>query len=498
VNLSTAKAMERAREVGIRKVVGAEHTQLIRQFMFESFLLNGIAALLAVFIIALLLPYFNQLTGKPLSTVLWNNLDFWLMLGGLFVLGTVLSGLYPAFVLSSFKPVTVLKGNYSKSSGGTSLRKVLVITQFAASVILIIGTFTVYKQLQYMRSQDIGMNIDQTLVVVGPKMVDNDKKWEIFRTFKTEVLRQPAIKQMTVSTNVPGKEIWSANRGFRLNTAPEKEITIYNIGVDYDFIKTFGLKQLAGRSFSEAYGTDREEAILLNETASKSLGFATPKEAVQQKVVFQGDTLTVIGVINNYHQESLKNNLDPVIFTLGTSYNNFYSLKLSTDNLDKTIASIQTKYAQFFPDDPFEYFFLDEFFNQQYREDQQLGQVFALFAGLAIFVACLGLFGLASFTISRRTKEIGVRKVLGAPISTIVYLLSKDFIRLVLLSFIIALPVGYYAIYYWLQNYAFRIGISWELFVLPGMLILLIALLTVSIQTIKAASVNPVKSLRSE
>jgi putative ABC transport system permease protein len=206
----------------------------------------------------------------------------------------------------------------------------------------------------------------------------------------------------------------------------------------------------------------------------------------------------VIGVINNYHQESLKNNLDPVIFTLGTSYNNFYSLKLSTDNLDKTIASIQTKYAQFFPDDPFEYFFLDEFFNQQYREDQQLGQVFALFAGLAIFVACLGLFGLASFTISRRTKEIGVRKVLGAPISTIVYLLSKDFIRLVLLSFIIALPVGYYAIYYWLQNYAFRIGISWELFVLPGMLILLIALLTVSIQTIKAASVNPVKSLRSE
>jgi len=494
INLSTARSVRRAKEVGIRKVVGAGRGQLIRQFLFESLVINLLAAGFSALLLSIALPYFSELTGKPLSGQLWNIGGYWLTFATVFVAGTLLSAIYPAFIMSSFKPLTVIKG-YAKTSRGQALRKTLVTVQFVATVFLLIGTFTVYRQLQYMRGQDLGMNISQTLVINGPKMSGAN---ETYKAFKNEILQLPAVRKLTRSSNVPGKEIWSANPAYLLSADPETGIAMNEVDLDEDFVDAFQIQMRSGRNLSEANLADVDDGILLNETASQSLGFPKPADALDKQVVFRGDTLRVKGVIKNYHQESLKTNIDPIIFKLGTAYTSFYSLKVNVSDLDRTIAAIAHKYQSFFPDDPFEFFFLDDLFNRQYQSDQQLGQIFLWFACLAILVACLGLFGLASFTIAQRTKEVGIRKVLGASMSGIIMLLSKDFLKLVVLAFVIAMPLAWYSMHLWLHDFAYRVPLGWIVFAVSGAIALIIAGVTVSFQAIRAALSNPVNTLRTE
>ncbi|QHT65720.1 FtsX-like permease family protein [Rhodocytophaga rosea] len=499
INLSTARALDRAKEVGIRKVMGSYRKQLIGQFMFESVLVNLFAVLVAFGLVVICLPVFNWLTDKQMGFSLITRLDFWLALLGLFAIGSILSGLYPAFVLSSFQPIAVLKGRLSKTSHGAFLRQTLVVGQFAASVALMVGTFCVFRQIDYMQNQELGVQINQTLVLRGPNVTDSTYSDKL-NSFKNELLQYPGIKKIAASTEVPGKKVgWNAG-GIRPVGSAEGDANQYRvIGIDYDFLDSYGLKVVAGRNFSREFSTD-PKAVLMNEAAAKLMGFKKPEEALNKRIEFWGETYTIVGVVANHHQESLREDYDVHIFRLIPDSQNYYSLKLEAggDNLNQIINTAQAKWGQFFPGNPFEYFFLDEQFDKQYKADKQFGQVFGVFAVLAIFVACLGLFGLASFVTTQRTKEIGIRKVLGASISSILMLLSKDFVKLVVIAFVIASPITYYLLKQWLENYAFQASISPWMFIVPGLLILIIALLTVSTQTVKAATDNPVKSLRSE
>jgi putative ABC transport system permease protein len=497
VNLATARAINRAKEVGIRKVVGSNREQLVKQFLFESALLNAMAVGLALVLVLVALPFFNRLSGQQMGFSLLGSAAFWGSLAALYVVGTLLSGLYPAFVLSSFMPVTVLKGKLSTSRRGVTLRKGLVVFQFAASLFLLVGTFTVFRQIQYMRSQNLGIQIDQTLVVNSLIVRDSTFLTQL-DAFKDEMRRIPGVRKITVSTSIPGEAAgWNAG-GIRLKGTDEAQGKQYRvIGMDYDYLDAYGLKLLAGRKFSKVYGTD-PQSVIFNKMAVQQLGFDKPEEAIGKEIEFWGKQYTIIGVADNYHQQSLREAYEPLIFRLIPDASNYFSVKVETGQLPATIAGLQKGWNTFFPGNPFEYFFLDDHFDAQYQADRRFGQVFGLFTGLAILVACLGLFGLASFTTVQRTKEIGVRKVLGASVRQILQLLYKDFALLVVLAFVFAVPVSWYATHRWLQTYAFRIEPEWWLYALPFGLVLLVALLTVSYQTLKAALANPVSSLRSE
>nr|WKN39701.1 ABC transporter permease [Tunicatimonas sp. TK19036] len=496
VNLSTAKATERANEVGVRKAIGAQRKQLIRQFLLEAVLINLLAILIAVLLVMVCTSYLESLTGRPIATAPWESIWFWGSLLVLLVVSILLSGLYPAFLLSSFRPITVLRGKMHTSHRGIALRKGLVIFQFGASVALIAGTLIVFRQISFMLDQDLGVNIDQTMVLRGPGITDSLYS-DNLNTFKEELLRNSEIEAVTAGSNVPGEEIFWTRGIRRLSGGPENSITIYNAGIDYDYIPTFELSLAAGRNFSREYGTDAQ-GVLINEAAARVLEFNDPEEAVNERVNLGGDTLTVLGVLSDYHQMSLKNEPAPMVFRLNPTSSSFYALKIHTSRVPETMGVIQAAWQQAFPDNPMEYFFLDDFFNRQYQQDQRFGRLFSIFSVLAIFIACLGLFGLASFTTVQRTKEIGVRKVLGASVRSIVSLLSVDFLKPVLLAGFLAIPIAYFFMRYWLQAYPFRIEMSWWLFLIPLVLVLGVALITVSYQTLRAATRNPVKSLRYE
>ncbi|WP_159471443.1 ABC transporter permease [Dyadobacter sp. 3J3] len=498
INLSTARAINRAREVGVRKAVGSQRSQLIGQFMMESVLLNGLAVVLALILVALSLPTFNEISGQQLSFALLGSRMFWLPLITLFIVGAFFSGLYPAFVLSGFKPVAVLKGKVSTSTKGILLRKSLVVFQFAASLFLLVGTLTVFQQIRYMRQQSLGINIDQTLVINPPIIADDSTFMRQMSAFKDELLRQSGIKSVTASTVVPGQASqWNAG-GIRLKGTDESAGKQYRIiGVDYDFLKTYDLKLVSGRNFSKEFGSD-PKALIFNKMAVKQLGFSDPEQAIGKEINFWGEIFTIVGVTDNFHQQSLKDAYEPLIIRLIPDIRGYFSVKLSTSQANTSVAGIQSEWNRFFPGNPFEYSFLDDRFNDQYKADQRFGQVFGVFTGLAILVACLGLFGLASFTTAQRTKEIGIRKVLGSSVYAIVEMLYREFAILILISFVISAPLAWFATNSWLNGYAFRTDIQWWLFAAPFVLVLVIALLTVSFQSIKAALMNPVKSLKSE
>jgi len=496
INLSTAKSMERAKEVGIRKVMGSLRQQLARQFMAESYLLNLIAVLIGLLIVFVTLPYFNNLSGVELVLSLTDGYLV-LTLVGLLIIGGTLSGIYPALVLSSFKPATVLKGKLAGSSTGTTLRKGLVIFQFIASLVLMIGTLTVFEQLRFMQSQNLGVNIDQTLVLTGPNITDslyNDK----FNTFKETLSSYPRILSIATSTSVPGTQPdWNAG-GIRLVEETDAESNQYRvIGFDGDFIDAYGLELIAGRKF-DLERSNEEEKVLFNESAVKLLGFATVEEVLNRDIYFWGDTFQIVGVLKDYHQESIKKATEPLVFRYIPNANNFYSIKVQADHIPETIELVHQEWQAFFPGNPFDYFFLDDHYNEQYKADMQFGKVFSLFASFAIFIACLGLFGLASYMTIQRTKEIGVRKVLGASVSNILLLLSKDFSRFIIIAFILAMPISWYLIDNWLQGFENKISISWWLFAIPALTLMLIALGTTSFQTVRSALTNPVDSLRDE
>jgi putative ABC transport system permease protein len=406
--------------------------------------------------------------------------------------------LYPAFVLSGFKPIEVLKGKMGGTKQGSTLRKSLVVFQFSASLFLLIGTVTVYQQIQYMRKQSLGINIDQTLVI-KPPIVKNDSTFPKQMTaFKEELQSHSSIKQIAASTSIPGEAIgWNAG-GIKLVGADESAQTQYRvIGVDYDFINAFGLKVIAGHAFTKDFGTDTK-AVIFNKKGIEQLGFDKPDEAIGKKIDFWGEQYTVAGVTENFHHQSLREQYEPLILRLIPDVRGYFSIKINSPQVAPTIDQVKTKWNKFFPGNTFEYFFLDDHFNEQYKADQQFGQVFGLFTGLAILVACMGLFGLASFTTLQRTKEIGIRKVLGASVGSILKLLYDEFTILLLLAFVVAAPLAWLTTSNWLQGYAFRISTHWLYFLLPFVIIIAIALVTVSFQAVKAALANPVKSLRSE
>ncbi|MCG3118993.1 MAG: hypothetical protein ALAOOOJD_01316 [bacterium] len=496
INLATARSMERAREIGVRKVLGALRVDLIRQFLIESVLLNVIALIVALLAVAELAPAFHQFIGRTEVAGLSMPASYWLGTLAIFAAGALLAGLYPAFVLSGYQPVLVLKGVFKNRRNSHALRKGLIVAQFAASVALIAGTMIVYRQVEFMRRQSLGANINQTLVVEAAASFSDSLYQNAFQPFKNEVLRINGIKNLTASSSVMGKEIYWTTGGRRLAEGAGT-ITLYHLGIDYDFVPAYNLELKAGRNFSEDFATDNK-AALLNEVAMKQLGFESSESAINQKIRRGRDTLTVIGVTANFHQQGLQKAIAPVIMLLRPNIRGYYSAKIQTGDVRGTLAALQKVWDKHFPADPFNFFFLDELFDQQYRADMIFGKVFGAFAFLAVLIACFGLLGLSAYNVVQRTKEIGVRKVLGASVASIAGLLSKDFVKLVLVANLVAWPAAYFAMNRWLQDFAYRVNIAWWVFVLAGGVALLIALLTVSLQAIKAALANPVEALRYE
>jgi putative ABC transport system permease protein len=504
MNLSTARSANRAKEVGIRKVVGSYRRQLIGQFLAESIFLSVVALILALVLVELALPQFNHLAEKKLQTFYLGN---WPMLAALFgitmVVGVV-AGSYPAFILSAFKPVSVLKGTLSRAGGTKSsrLRGVLVVCQFAASVILIFGTIIVKNQLQYIQNKNLGFDKEQVIVLHDAYALGTQ-----LEAFKNEALRHPSIVSGSVSGYLPVPSNRS-DTGFwpeGQRSSGDNAVSTQLWSVDYDYIKTLGMEIVAGRDFSREFGAD-SSAIILNEKAAKTFGFAdpigkriyrygfTPGQGIDPNNLI---TSTIIGVVKDFHFASLKENIGALALELGRS-RGLMSFRFKVDDVAAMIAFLENKWKAFAPSQPFAYSFLDQRFSDMYRAERKAGGIFSVFAGLAIFTACLGLFGLASFTAEQRTKEIGIRKVLGATVSNVAVLMSKDFVKLVLAANLIAWPIGWYAMNRWLQDFAYRVNIGWWVFALAGALALVIALLTVSFQAIKAALANPVESLRYE
>lgn len=500
INLATARSLERAREVGVRKVLGALRTDLIRQFLVESLLLNGVALALALATAWSVIPLFDKLTGRTIGIPFLLPLTYWQYFAALFLTGTLLSGIYPAFVLSRYHPVTVLKGLFKNTAGGQFLRKGLIVGQFTASILLIAGTIIVYNQVSFMRNRQLGVNIDQTLVVNGVDAVNDSTYASIYPSFRQNILSLKDVSGITGTSDIPGTEITWSTDWQRLRGNPKKNYTLRHLGVDYDYFKYYGLKIIAGRSFSKDFPTDKK-GVIINETAVRELGYAKPEDAIgeplhaSQRII---DTVHVIGVAADFHQEGLQKVITPLAIVLRLPEPNYYSIRVNTSNLPQTIAGVRTLWQQYFPRDPFRYFFLDEYFNKQYAENERFGAVFGLFAGLAIIIACLGLLGLSAYNVIQRTKEIGIRKVLGASVQDLLFILSRDFLVLVIVAFVIAVPLTWWAMNTWLQEFAYRIHISWPIFAIAGALAFSIAMITVGFQALKATLTNPVKSLRTE
>ncbi len=494
INLSTAKATERAKEVGVRKILGSTRNQLIKQFLFESLILITISIIIATILFIIVTPYFNQLIGKKMAFDMVGQPIFWMISLSAMLLGTFLSAIYPAFVISSFNSLIAIK----ETLRSIQLRRTMVVFQFVASIVLIIATSIVYQQLKFMRNQDLGMNINEKIVIRSPKIIHSNSFTNEMNYFKHEVKSNSTVNKITASSEVPGKQIFWTNE-FRKKSEHEsvrKSLSI--LAVDEDFLVTYDLHILAGRNFSKERVSDFGSAVIINESALKLLDIKTPEEAINQELVTGvTETKTIIGVIKDFHQQSLKHVNNPIIIYYIPWSQDYLTVSINGD-VKNTIATIQNLYNKIFPENAFEYFFLDDKFNQQYRSEEMSWKIFVLFSALSIVVACMGLFGLASFIIIKRSKEIAVRKVLGASVSAVTLLLSKDFITLVFIAFTIAVPISWFFINQWLQTFAYRIDIGWWVFVLAGFLTVLIALLTVSFHAIKAALANPVKSLRSE
>lgn len=497
INLSTAKSIERAREVGVRKVMGGFRLQLIQQFLMESLLLNTLAVTMAIGVVAALTPWFSDITGREIGYLLFRQNMFWVWMILLILAGSILSGLYPAFVLSGFKPVEVLKGRFKNSNQGVFFRKGMVVIQFMASIALIVGTYTVFSQLSFMRNQKLGIDINQTMVLRSPNVTDSTygNKFEVF---KNKLTQYPEVSAVCASTSIPGASPdWNAGGIRRLSQREDEQKQYRVIMMDHDFVGSYGLEVVTGRTFSSEVPNEQNN-VILNEAAARHMGFEKFEDAIDDQIDFWGDTFRIVGVLKNYRQESLKKEFEPLIFRYNSAPGGFYSIKFNTADVKESMVRFENDWKELFPGNPFNYFFLDEHYNKQYQADQQFGKVFGLFSALAIFIACLGLFGLSSLTAIQRTKEIGVRKVLGASVSSILTLISRDYLLLMGVAILLATPLTWWIMNNWLQEFASRISLTWWIFALPSLIVIFVALLTVSIHTLKAAQTNPSKALRYE
>jgi putative ABC transport system permease protein len=499
MNLSTARSALRAKEIGIRKVIGARKKEIIAQFLSESVFIAWAAIAIAFVLLYLTLPWLSSISGHALSIQIlmkWQVLIPILLTP--FVVG-ILSGLYPALFMSSFQPVKTLKGLLKAGRGNISFRKVLVVTQFAISIVLIITTIIVFQQLRYMQETSLGYDKEHLITI--PYNNSLNTSYEVFRN---ELLRIPDIRQVARSSRIPTGRLLD-NMGASSEAGDSlRPVTadIKFLATDYDFIPTYGIHVAAGRNFSRSYSSDTSNFIL-NEAAVKAIGWKSNTEALGKNFKYGDYKGKVIGVIADFHFESLRQQIVPIILvnpptSPGDSYFNSLSIKVSGENIPKTLGAVEIIWRKYLPEIPYQYTFLDDSFTKLYMSEQQQGTIFTIFACIAIFIACLGLFGLSAFTITQRVKEIGVRRVLGARIESIVKLLSVDFIRLVFIASIIAFPVAWYAMTHWLQDFAYRITIHWWVFVLSAILAMIVALVTVSFNSVRAAIANPVDSLRSE
>ena len=491
MNLSTIRAAERSKEVGLRKVLGALRNILVWQFIGESVLLTTISCILSVALLSLVMPWYNQLLGHTLN-VSWNASPIYLFLAGIILIVGFLAGSYPAFFLSAFSPIQALKGKLKLGKGGASFRQVLVVVQFSISVFLIVGTIIITKQMSYVKNKHLGYSKEQTLIIP----IDNGDIYNNLHSFKTELQTQTAVQSVSAMSGEPGgffdgqmfdveghQEKWNASTEF----------------ADFEYVKTLGLKIIAGRDFSSAFPTDTTQAVLINKTAVGKLGW-TPQQAIGkwiQNAVSDNAKRRIIGVVDDFNFKSLKQDIDALVISPAEDRRQIL-VKLKPGNLQAGIAIVKNAYSKAAPAYPLEYKFLDQQFDELYQKDIRQQTILSVFAGLAIFVACLGLFGLASFTATKRFKEIGVRKVLGSSVKSIVVLLSKDLLKPVAIATCMALPAGYWVMNKWLQNFAYKTTLSWWIFMFAALITFGIALITVSIKAIKAAIANPVKSLRTE
>ena len=508
-NLTTARSLTRAKEIGLRKTIGANRWQLITQFTGEAFLVNSLAIGLALLLLLATAPLFDSLSGRPLtqSGFMGSAAFFWLVVG--LLLGSMLgSGLYPALVLSGYIPLGMLQQTIGRSAGG--LRRALVVGQFVGAMVMLVTIITVYRQLQFMQHHTLGLSIDQMLVVKAPLhdfTQDSlyQTKFNVFRAAATQIA---GIQRITTSSVVPGDGInaigGSSTGVFWKKRVTNERQTFYFVNVDAQFFDTYGVRRLAGPGFMADQPQWRNRYVL-NRAALRALGFPSAEAAVNESLVFGGtegaraSDARVVGVVDDFHIESLKIPTRPTLYVCAPPNRmTYYSFRLDANRIQSSVVQLGQLWKELYPDSPFNYFFLDQKFNEQYRADRQFGQLFGLFTGLAILIACLGLFGLAAFTAEQRTKEIGIRKVLGASVTGLAALLSKDLLKLVLIAIIIAWPISWWATNRWLQEFAYKTTVEWWFYVVAGLLAVSIALLTVSYQSIKAALMNPVKSLRSE
>jgi len=501
VNLSTAGSASRAREVGMRKVVGASRKQVITQFFFELTLTNLIAIGCALVLISVFLAPFSHLVDMPADYTPWTQSWFWTAIGVMLLAGTFLSGLYPAIAMSSFQPISVMKGLLVGSPRGVNLRKVLVVLQFAVAAGLVVATVTVFQQISFMHNQDVGFSMDQTLVVRAPRVRDAANYGSQFESLRETLLQQSGIAKVCHVTEVPGRQIYWDNGGiYRVGQDQTDGKNYQIVGVDYDFADVFGLEFVAGRNFSREFPAD-QQSLVLNETATRFMGFDKPESAIGAEVNYWDEIFPIIGVLKDYHQQSLKAAFEPHIFRFmpqGRGTMGMMVIKLHDADTRAAVDAVHQQYDAFFPGNSFDYFFLDDYYNQQYASDVLFGQVYSLFTVLAIFIIVLGIYGLSSFSVTRLTKEIGIRKVLGATVSSILGLLTKEFVILIAVANVIAWPVAYYAMNGWLESFANRTSIGTATFVLAAAATLIVALATVSYQVTRAARANPVKAIRYE
>jgi len=504
MNLSTAGATKRAKEVGIRKVLGSLRGQLVGQFLVESLLLTAAAMIIGLALVGLSLPAFSRLAGHDLSLG-WASLPWLLPVLVLFTLLTgLLAGAYPAFFLSAFRPVAVLKGLFKAGKGSAGLRSSLVVFQFFISISLMIGTTVVYRQLSYIQHKKLGYDRDQVVIVPDMWALEDGQPF-----YRQQLAQDPRVASVAASGYLPAGNSYGNNFLVYADNHSDKFANTLRYQVDEQYIPTLGMEMAAGRNFSRAFGAD-STAIIINETAARNFGWATGLEGGTEMSRAIGHTITepnrerpattyhVIGVVKDFHFRSLREMITPLVMTLGGTEGSSLIIRTKTKDVAGLLPSLQKQWNDQKARIPFSYSFLDQRFQDTYQAEKNIGRILGIFAGLTIFVACLGLFGLATFTAEQRTREIGIRKVLGASIAGIVALLSRDFLRLVVLAFGIAAPLAWWMMNKWLQDFAYRVTIGWWIFALTAMLALMITLATVSFRAIRAARANPINSLRSE
>lgn len=497
VNLSTARATERAKEVGVKKAMGVMKHQLMMQFMFEALLINFISVLVAFGLATALLPEVSKIVGKNI-TFDYSQPLLWYVLGALLLFGTLISGAYPAFVLASFNATEVIKGT-RKAGKGLPLRRALVVFQFTASLLLITGTFIINRQLDFMLTRDKGLSTDKMLIVTGPQIIGEEGNHQRMTSFKNELLKIPSVTSVTTSGAIPGGG-FSFTTGMETAGSPHDNNavreSIHVVWVDTDFIRTYGMRILSGKPWNADNATEMQ-GVFINETTVRRFGLGTVEQALNERVIIGGESFAIQGVLKDFHWNSLKSGYVPMLFRPQPANYNLFSVQLN-GNIQKSVKQVERTYQRLFPGNPFDYYFLDDFFNSQYQDEKQFEKIFSLFSILAIVIACLGLWGLASFTTLQRRKEVSIRKVLGATVGSIVSLLSAQFLKLLGIASVIALPIAVYAANSWMNNFAFRMSMTLDLFIVPFATLCIIALATVSTQTLRGARTSPADVLRAE